>query len=336
MSELDEEMWKRVETSELPLVLTRLSDFTIQQATEAYLKEIPVPSKDLIGKSVFSLMDPVERPRAREALEALADGTIDFYRTYRPLSLEHTHRSGVYVWSHAIDFGTRRYALTQVRATEESSESPLTMSLGYEPTRFAIGIVDRRGVVTSVSNDVDDVIGVTAENLTGHSLLTREQWKLWIHFHSTKEEHHGCSMSMPFQSTAPRLADVSIQCLLVCLAGSDSFCFVLSQEPPLHEAEQSSRSAALEQHLVRIAQEVQASGVLGRLGRVPDPARFPQLRSLNSRQWDVLNRLLRGDRVAVIAHDLYLSPSAVRNRLSEVFRKFDVHSQSELLALLRS
>ena len=91
----------------------------------------------------------------------------------------------------------------------------------------------------------------------------------------------------------------------------------------------------LEEHLRRIAHEVAASGVIATMPSLPDPTRFPQLRALNSRQWDVLTRLLRGDRVATIAQDLFLSQSAVRNHLSEIFRRFDVHSQSELLALLR-
>jgi DNA-binding NarL/FixJ family response regulator len=98
----------------------------------------------------------------------------------------------------------------------------------------------------------------------------------------------------------------------------------------------TDRISELEQHLRRIAHEVQASGVIGAMATLPDPERFPQLRTLNSRQWDILTRLLRGDRVPTIAEDMYLSQSAVRNHLSEVFRRFDVHSQSELLALLRS
>ena len=46
-------------------------------------------------------------------------------------------------------------------------------------------------------------------------------------------------------------------------------------------------------------------------------------------------RLAFGDRVRTIAEDLHLSQSTVRNHLTTVFRKFDVGSQSELLARLR-
>jgi DNA-binding CsgD family transcriptional regulator len=335
MSVTDQAMWGFVQARELPLVLTRLSDFTIQEATPAYLEQINVPADEVLGCSVFDLMDPEERPRAREALQALADGTIDFYRTYRPLSQAVTNRPGVYLWSHAIDFGDRRYALTQARAIRAPTESPLVESLGYEPVTFAIGLMDLSGVVETVSNNVSHVIGVKPNDLIGHDLLPPEQCEFWIRFHSV-HQHTSCSMSLSYTPPPPFPADVVIQCLLVCLAGSKSFCFILSREPAQFIQEIPSRTAELELRLRRIAQEIQASGVIHEMKRLPDPTRFPELASLNARQWDVLTRLLGGDRVATIAHDLFLSPSAVRSYLSEVFRKFGVHSQAELLALLRS
>jgi DNA-binding NarL/FixJ family response regulator len=94
------------------------------------------------------------------------------------------------------------------------------------------------------------------------------------------------------------------------------------------------RVAQLEQRLWRIASEVQASGIFDSLGTFPDPERFPQLSSLNTRQWEVLSRLLRGERVTAIAQALFVSPSTIRNNLSEIFQIFEVHSQSDLLKLL--
>jgi DNA-binding CsgD family transcriptional regulator/PAS domain-containing protein len=336
MSAIDNELWERVRTSELPLILTRLSDFTIHAATEAALVEFGMRSEEVLGGSVFDVIDIDERPHARQALEALADGTIDFFRTFRPQSHSRTGLPGIYVWSHAIDFGRRRFALTQVRATEDPSVSPLAESLGYEPTRFAIGIIDADGFVTSVSSDVGEIIGVQAGELMGRHLLPRDQRDLWARFHTKPLSHDGCSMSFPYRPPETELAPNSVQCLLICLAGSDSYCFILAPHPPRRLESARSRVAELEQYLLRIAQEVESSGVIGGLTKIPDPDRFPQLKSLNARQWDVLTRLLRGDRVPAIATKMYLSQSAVRNYLSDIFRRFDVHSQSELLAVLRS
>lgn len=52
----------------------------------------------------------------------------------------------------------------------------------------------------------------------------------------------------------------------------------------------------------------------------------------STRQWEILTRLIKGERVRDIANALYLSPSTVRNHLTAIYRKFGVHSQAELLA----
>ncbi len=57
---------------------------------------------------------------------------------------------------------------------------------------------------------------------------------------------------------------------------------------------------------------------------------------LSSRQIEILKRLLGGQRVPSIARDLYLSQSTVRNHLSAIYQRVGVHSQDELISLLRS
>jgi DNA-binding NarL/FixJ family response regulator len=59
------------------------------------------------------------------------------------------------------------------------------------------------------------------------------------------------------------------------------------------------------------------------------------LSRLSSRELDIVRRLAAGDRVPTIAASLYISQSTVRNHLSTVFRKLGVHSQQELIVLLR-
>ena len=58
--------------------------------------------------------------------------------------------------------------------------------------------------------------------------------------------------------------------------------------------------------------------------------------TLSPRQWGILRRLLQGERVPGISRALFLSPSTVRNRLTAIFAKFGVHSQEDLIQLLRA
>jgi PAS domain S-box-containing protein len=96
-----------------------------------------------------------------------------------------------------------------------------------------------------------------------------------------------------------------------------------------------TRAAALEHHLQRIALEVQAAGVMHALERIPGAIRVPALSELSARQWEVVARLARGERVSMIASAMFVSQSTVRNHLSVIFSKVGVHSQQELLELLR-
>lgn len=72
------------------------------------------------------------------------------------------------------------------------------------------------------------------------------------------------------------------------------------------------------------------------LGRGPMAAELvPGLDRLSRREYEVVRMLLHGDRVPVIARQLFVSQSTVRNHLSSVFRKLRVRSQQELIVLLR-
>ncbi len=57
--------------------------------------------------------------------------------------------------------------------------------------------------------------------------------------------------------------------------------------------------------------------------------------NLSSRQIEILRRLLGGQRVRDVAQELFLSQSTIRNHLSAIYQRFGVHSQTELLNLLR-
>ncbi len=54
---------------------------------------------------------------------------------------------------------------------------------------------------------------------------------------------------------------------------------------------------------------------------------------LSDREAQVVRLLLSGLRVPLIAGQLYLSPSTVRNQLAMVYRKLGVSSQQELILL---
>jgi DNA-binding CsgD family transcriptional regulator len=73
------------------------------------------------------------------------------------------------------------------------------------------------------------------------------------------------------------------------------------------------------------------------LDTLPALSRLPHGSELSARQTEILARLVAGQRPADVARSMFLSPSTVRSHLAAIYRKFDVHSEAELLAaLLRS
>ena len=63
---------------------------------------------------------------------------------------------------------------------------------------------------------------------------------------------------------------------------------------------------------------------------------FAVLDRLSARQREIVAALLRGERTSETAASMFLSQSTVRSHLSAIFNQFGVHSQTELLVLLRS
>lgn len=67
---------------------------------------------------------------------------------------------------------------------------------------------------------------------------------------------------------------------------------------------------------------------------LPGLGALPPGSELSARQTKIVALLVAGEGVPDIARVMYLSPSTVRNHLAAIYRKFGVHSQSELLAAL--
>ncbi len=330
----EHDFWEVTKSLDLPLLLIDLSNFTVVGATEPFFQEVEIAASEILGRDVFVLFEPVDRARAKKALDALATGTIDFYRTHRHLARETSPRSEVSIWVHVIDEAGRHYALAEVCRSDDLRVSPLVTYLGSTPYPFAIGVLDAKGIITSISAEVQSVIGVTASELIGRPLLREPNDNFWSRLHDGAPEGGPCQVSWPATALDPPEFVGQVNCLLACLAGTSSYCFILYRTVVAPDRDRLDRAAQLEASLVRIAQEVQASGIFTGMRGVPDIDRFPQLGSLSARQWEILTRLIRGERVGTIAKELFISPSTVRNSLSSIFAKFGVHSQAELLNIL--
>jgi DNA-binding CsgD family transcriptional regulator len=334
-SPFDRELSKVITRLELPIGLIDLNDLTVLAVSQAALKLLGVPLTAVVGRPVIDLLLSDDRAGSLVAVEALRIGIIDFYRGHPRLGMTEASGRSATTWVRAIQFGDRRLALVEVVDGSRTGQSPLVEHLGREPVQMAVGAMDSGWVVTSVSNNIKSVLGIPAEQIVGQALLGPvERRDVGSFLEADRRTHPESSISVQIQLKDASGTLKPFRCVLTSLAGWTELLFILISEPELPVDRATDRTSQLEQHLWRIAAEVEASGILQQLGNRANPACFPRIEGLSSRQWEVLSHLMRGERVPKIAATLFISQSTVRNHLSAIFERFGVHSQAELLALL--
>jgi DNA-binding CsgD family transcriptional regulator len=318
--------------AELPLLLIDLHTLTVSAVNHAALGPLGAGAASIVGHPLLELVDPADRPRAAQALGALRDGVIDFYRARRRLGAPGASSGVATAWVRAVDFDDGRAALAEIAAGTGPTE-PLVTQLGRDPGVMVVGTTDTSWTVTAVSADVETLLGPEAPVAVGHSLLDAIDPAERDRVVAADRWAAGqMSVSLALTIVEPSGQPRPVCCILSGLEEGAGRCFLLMEPPAAAGDRAATRAAQLEQHMWRIAAEVEASGILQRVGAMPDPATMPELRALTTRQWEVLSRLARGERVPTIAREMAVSQSTVRNHLAAIFERFGVHSQAELLA----
>jgi len=333
---IDVELEHDIGRLSLPLVVIDLDTLTVLDMTVAATRLVGRSAEAVIGRPVRRLLPASERHDAERALAALRDGLVDTFNTRRPFGATGWDGGHTTLWVRALRFGDRRLALSEMSQGRDQRQSALVQYFGREPTEMAVGTIDEDWNFTSVSADVEAVLGIGADDLIGRwigSVVVADD-DLQRVFAATARAGDESSVALPvvMRSTSSRSTTVTF--LLTALAGSSTRGFIITEDPRHADDARAARLSVLERHLWNIAAEVDASGILEFVGLGPSPVRFPQLRTLTTRQWEILSGLLRGERVPTIAKELLISESTVRNHLSVIFERFGVHSQPQLLALL--
>ena len=123
---------------------------------------------------------------------------------------------------------------------------------------------------------------------------------------------------------------------LQVLQGPDVRLVLVTTEHASPATVDAARLGDLERRLHRIGVEVREAGVFDRERPMIDRARgLAELADLTERQWDILARVLDGQRVPSIARELHVGQSTVRTHLAAIFRRLGLHSQDDLVERLR-
>jgi DNA-binding CsgD family transcriptional regulator len=308
--------------------LVDLSDGTIASISNTWLDHLGLPAESVLGRPGVDLVRH-DKEAAAQALSLMRDGAIHAFVARGELNEPLRAEPMSTVWVRSFELGGRHLAFVQVAPGSDDTVSPIAKQLGLEPTKMAIGTIDQDFTITALSSDITRLLGVSPSDLVGRKLLSvvarRDVSTLLTA--GAGDAEHTVALSIHLRNKAGDW--VELCCVLTSLAGTPERYFVLAPEPDADASQ--SRLAELEHHLWSIAAIVDASGVLKRVGPLGDVTGLPQANSLTSRQWEILARILRGERVPTIASDLHVSQSTVRNHLSAIFKRFGVHSQAELI-----
>jgi len=320
---------------EFPLVVWRAPGGEGSLMNRAGSELIGLPLEEILGRSLIDFVLPHDA--AAQVVHQLISGAVDGIRSIRTLIRGDGETIPIQSWSRVIEVDGRRGGVSLFMSEGELGH------LGRDPAQpwrdlvpVAVGRMDGDWHVTEVSNDIASVLGGRPEHYIGVSVIDLVHPEDRPRILADRLEDPTRARSRCHIRLRKLGGDYTDTCIMMAPSREGLYGFAVVGPPVLlSERAAQDRVAELEARLRRIAAEVRAAGLVDATSPMPDDIEHPQIDGLSTRQWEILGLLLQGQRVPTIASALFLSQSTVRNHLTAIFRKFGVHSQAELIALLR-
>lgn len=321
--------------SQLPVCLLDLDTHRIVEVSDALAALLGGRRDQIVQRRVTDFL--ADQTSAVARLKLLATAQLDSY-SVRALAYRRLDGSEFHVDACISASGDQASRRTAVGVLMPVQERTLSVTAGHARSHVvALGTVDGELRVDRISGDVEQLLGHVASTVVGQplsALVDPEDWPdLLIAIGTCLRGPGGATTRLRM-----RQADHGRRwCrVLVTALGSGVPGVAFSLSPgDLFAETPADRAWELEGYLRRIAREVAASGVLAVLTETPRTPTIPTMAGLSTRELDIVTGLLVGERVAMIAERMFLSPSTVRNHLTSAYRKLGVRSQQELLRSLR-
>lgn len=330
------EFERAVGACDFAVLVWDLPDGIVALANDAAATLFDTSLPELLGTKNVDLLGP--RDAVESAFAALSSRAVEVLRAERRIPARQGFMP-VQVWNRVVEMDRALAAVALYIPTGELGR------LGRDPSApwrdlapVAIGTADVDWRIEAMSSDLRDIVGAPASDSIGATLLDLVHPDDAAHLLDRRDTSHIVPRShchVRFRHREGRWTDVCVLVAPLTQDDPDRVAFALLGVPHCPAGATGDRVAELELRLRHIATEVRAAGVLDELEAMPATSDHPQLSDLTSRQWEILSRLIRGDRVPTIARELFISQSTVRNHLASIYARFDVHSQAELLAVLR-
>lgn len=253
---------------------------------------------ELIGTPVTQFVSPVDL--VGEDIADLTSGRFEGFTANRSVTPRGGNPIPVYAIAYIIEVDGERVGVGICVPRAEVGrlgKHPLRLSGDLVP--IAVGLAREDWTILSISSDVTQLIGSQPADCIGLRLSDM------IHPEDATElkVQFGLAPAEPFVLQDVRFATSSGQWIrvsvLVAPVDQDSsrirFALVGRIDEAFHSAVDSDQE--LELRLRKIGADLRAAGLMSSMGAVPALEDHLRMGQLTSKQWDVLIRLLRGQRV---------------------------------------
>lgn len=326
VEELDE-IVTSLEGLPVPAILTELQARKLVAANVSAADLFGSPVSDLIGRDVLSLIDSADRESAHVAYAAMADKAIDGYQVRRRIVQPDGTPLTVSVSGRRIDGPDKPYGLWILLSGLEPTNA---VEMTIRMSDIVLAITDHAWQIEYMSTDAR-LLGAQRSELRGFPLLGLVHPSAVIDFLAavtrTSVDHLAVTVLTRMRVGHDRWGERYCLINRMCEHDPPRLGVVISAalSTQVHSGPQVVEQA---RHCMIEAQACKT------LDALPVLKTLSLDHELSARQTEVVARLIAGERVPDIAQSMYLSPSTVRNHLVAIYRKFGVHSQAELLAVL--
>ena len=315
-----------------------------EPSTARFIERSPAAAL-LLGDAV-SYLDVVEpQDASAQLLRLMRDGLIEGARTRRRLrsadgSLVDVHAIGWVVRSpDGPDLGLGWWIPGPVALAEGTGgEDVLTPAFpkpnNWRPRGDRL-LLDESWRIQDIQTSRELIVGWTPQELANSSMLERTHpddvpGLLFALARATTDSSAKALVRVRHRDGAWR--SVEIAPTVVSDHASALVGLVLVDEEEA-VAPPAPSITAIPSELRRIADHIESAAVMAPLAEVTGSLGLAAAQELSPRQWEIVLRLVRGERVSTIAAEMCLSRSTIRNHLTGIFRKVGVHSQEELVSL---
>jgi len=309
----------------------------IRLSNQAAASMVGVALDELVGTPVSQFVSPVNL--VEDDVADLVAGRFEGFTATRMVTPFGGDQIPVCAVAYAIEVDGERLGVGVCVPQSELGRlgrHPLSLSKDLVP--IAVGLARADWTIEAISSEANELIGRQPAECVGLRLVDmmrpNEAAELKDQFRRAPAAPF-VLQRIHFETSSGRSIQVSLLVAPVEHA-ADRIRFALVGRSEERFPWAIGHDQELELRLRRIGADLRAAGMIDSMTAFPSPDGHVRIGQLTSKQWEILSRLLRGERVPTIAKALFISQSTVRNHLSAVFQTFGVHSQAELIEHLRS